>query len=384
VHHKRILLIAIIAITLASTIPSPALAIRGMPNSAAFGYGARLDMWAGDMYAAVELASSLGLDWLAIDVDWERHWPTLNQPADFSPLDRALQAARLKKISVLLAITHAPTWALTATGPEPNYTNVLLQSFLNVYADVIQAVELFPGMNSTDKWGAAPNPEAYLTMLQTVHQGCEASGRSVYLVTTIQPVLPGSVEGSLDGKVFLERLYTLGSTSQMPIIGIRYPRLTGAPMTDKSDLYPIVLREYEQIRAVMLQYQQTRGLIWITGFSWPTSGTHNPADPLTLPLTPAYQAQWTHQAFQLLRAQLFIGAAFFDSLNHENASQSLPVLYQPDGSIHPASVTISQFAGGSLTSTTWIAPPLPVNSTSSITPSPSPVNFKHSESKPQK
>ena len=173
----------------------------------------------------------------------------------------------------------------------------------------------------------------------------------------------------------------------MPIIGIHYPTITGAPMTDQSELYPIVLRYYEQIRAVMLQYQHTRGLIWVTNFSWPTSGTLNPAEPLTLPMTPAHQAQWVHQAFQLLRAQLFIGTAIFSSLNHELSLISEPALYQPGGSIHTASVTISQYAGGSINSTNWTVPHVPqafVQPLATSQPTPASTNFITSDGKPRK
>jgi hypothetical protein len=387
VNYKKIISIAIAALILFSAFPHPVFAAVGLPNSASFGYGARLDMWGEDVYAALDLAANMGLDWLAIDVDWARHWPAIDQPADFSKLDYVLQAARQKQISILLSLTHAPAWALTATGPEPSFTNALLQSILAVYSDVIQAVELFPGANSSARWGAAPNPQAYLTMLQTVRQGCDAAGRTVYLVTTVEPILPGTENGSLDDQVFLESLYMLGGKGYLPIIGIRFPMLMGAPMSDQSDLYPIVLRHYEGLRALMLQHEHAHGMIWITGFSWPTSGTADPMDPLTLPVTPAHQAQWVNQAFQLLRAQLFIGTAFFAYLNHEISPEPTQTLAQSGGTIHPASVAISQFTGGSVNTTAWAteqnnsgASPGPVNNAVQTGVN----NFLHYEGKPRK
>jgi hypothetical protein len=387
VKHKRFCLIAVAALTLFGAFPSPGFAVAGLPNTASFGYGARLDMWGQDVYTALELAANMGLDWLAIDVDWARHWPAIDQPADFSKLDYVLQAARQKQISILLSLTHAPAWALTTTGPEPNFTNALLQSILHVYSDVIQTVELFPGANSTTRWGAAPNPQAYLTMLQTVRQGCDAAGQNVYLITTVEPLLPGTGDGSLDDQDFLESLYNLGGTAYLPIIGIRYPALMGAPMSDQSELHPVVLRHYEGIRSLMLQHEHTRGMIWITGFSWPTTGTADPADPLTLPVTPAHQAQWVNQAFQLLRAQLFIGTAFFASLNQETGAQPSQILSQSGGTIHPASVAISQFAGGSVTTAAWSAPNNNggTNPTSAAAAMPTSMeNFVHYEGKPRK
>ena len=387
VCHKQFFLLVSAALILICAFPGPAAAAAGLPNTATFGYGARLDIWGEDVYAALELASSMGLDWLAIEVDWARHWPALDQPADFSRLDYALQAARQKQISVMLSLTNAPAWAMTANGPEPGFTNALLQSILNVYADIIQAVELFPGVNTTAGWGTAPNPQAYLTMLQTVRQGCDAAGRGNVLVTSLAPLFSENSAGSMSDRAFLENLYALGAMAYIPIIGIHYPDVMGAPMSDQSERFPLVLRHYEDIRALMLQYQHNRGMIWITSFTWPTTGTADPSDPLTLPVTPAHQAQWVNQAFQLLQAQLFIGTGFFSSLNHEIPSQSSPALFLTTGIIHPASVTISQFAGGSVNSIAWIVPSS--NRGTMLTAAASTVpeqarNFLHYDGKPRK
>jgi len=384
----KVYLLTIVAILFSlCAFPQAGRATTGLPNSAAFGYGARINMWGEDVSAALELASNMGLDWLAIDVDWARHWPSLDQPADFSRLDYVLQIARQKQISVLLSLTHAPAWALTTSGPEPNFTNALLQSILDVYSDVIKAVELFPGINTTSRWGTTADPQAYLTMLQTVRHGCDTNGRALYLVTTVEPLLPGTTDGSQDDRIFLEGLYNLGGTAYLPIIGVRYPELKGAPMSDQSEQYPITLRHYELIRELMLQHQHANGMIWITGFSWPISGTTDPADPLTLPVTPTQQAQWVNQAFQLLRAQLFIGTAFYSALNATDTTQTIQALYRPGGSIHPASVVISQFADGSVNSTSWVVPQSQsggIHTPETVVTQLAPTKFLHFEGKPRK
>jgi hypothetical protein len=382
---QRWFLISLAVLVILSAYPIRASATGGLPNTAAFGYGARLDMWGQDANMAMDLATSLGLDWVAIDVDWSRHWPSIDQPADFSALDNILQAARQKHLSILLSLTHAPAWAMTASGPEPGITISLLQSILNVYPDVILAVELFPGVNSTVRWGTTPSPQAYLSMLQNTRQALNTAGQAgVYLVTTIEPIQPGSTDGSIDDQAFLDSLYSSGGLSLMPIVGIRYPVVMGEPMANQDSLYPIVLRHYESVRAVMLRYQHENGLIWITGFTWPTSGIANPADPIALPITPANQEQWVNQAFQLLRAQLFIGAAFFSSLNQATYSQPSPSLLFMGGTIHPACIPISRYADGLITSTSWTPPVTPIVSPAPPTSQSTQNNFLRNLDKPPK
>jgi hypothetical protein len=347
------ILVTTAVLIILAAIPNPVKATSGVPNSPLFGYGARLDMWGQDVPGAMDLAVALGLDWLAIDVDWNRHWPSLDSTPDFTPLDVVLQAARVRQLPVLLSMTHAPGWALTPSGPDASITSAVLLSILNAYPDVVLAVELFPGANSVINWGAAPNPQAYLTMLQVVRQALDTSGRTVYLVTTLEPLPPGDSDIGLDDQVFLESLYTSGGLPYMPIIGIRFQAIYGAPMSDVNALNPIVLRHYEQIRQMMLRYSHNSGLIWITGFNWPTTGSADPTNPLNLPATPSLQAQWMNEAYQLLRGQLYIGAGFFSNLNSSTPSQSYPALLLPGGSLHPACVPLSQLADGSITTLTW-------------------------------
>ena len=355
-HLQRFALICLTLLTVLCALPLNASATSGLPNVATFGYGARVDIWGQDVISSIALASDLGLDWLAIDVDWNRHWPSLQNTANFSPLDVALQAARYEQISVLLTLINPPPWALTSTGPDVAITLAVLQAIVNPYTDVIQAVELFPGANTAAQWGAAANPSAYLGLLQSVRQGFDANGYSIYLVTSVEPLQEPSTQGNLDDLTFLENLYTLGGAAYMPIVGLRFPTVIGAPMADPDKTNHFALRHYENIRQVMLSHQHETGLIWITGFSWPTSGLADLAEPLSLPATPALQAQWTNEALQLLRAQLYIGAGFFSNLNPNAANPNLPALLNIGGGIHPACVPISQYAGGIITSTSWTPP----------------------------
>ena len=122
---------------------------------------------------------------------------------------------------------------------------------------------------------------------------------------------------------FLDGLYAAGAANYMPIVSVRLPAISYNPLKPNGADARLVLRHYEQIRAVMEDNGHTRGLIWVTSFSWD-------AETAT---SSAAQAVWLNQAFELMRAQLYIGAAFFDSLNPSQISEAQLLL--PDGSFHP-------------------------------------------------
>ena len=54
---------------------SVAQAVRGMPDSTEFGYGAQLDIWGEEVDLSIKSAVAIGLDWVRIDFDWARLWP---------------------------------------------------------------------------------------------------------------------------------------------------------------------------------------------------------------------------------------------------------------------------------------------------------------------
>ena len=101
-----------------------------------------------------------------------------------------------------------------------------------------------------------------------------------------------------------------------------------------------VLRHYEAVRQVMLQHDHAHGLIWVTGFSWPEESLDSPSDQ---------QIRWLNQAFQLMKSQLYIGVAFFESLNppqddkpSASPTQSLIMNDAQGTHMHPALVALGQ------------------------------------------
>jgi len=117
-----------------------------------------------------------------------------------------------------------------------------------------------------------------------------------------------------------------------PIVGLRYQEIVGQPISDPAQGEFGVLRHYEFVRNFMLQNNHRTDLIWITGFSWPSQLA-----------SMEEQASWVYDAYKLLKAQLYIGAAFFNSLNPSSPEE---LFYNPaslvlaDGSLHPAATQL--------------------------------------------
>lgn len=333
----------------------------GLPGSPEFGFGARLDIWGQQVNPAINAASGMGLNWIAVDFDWGRLWPEANTLPDLSHLQQVMDAAQRGYLSVLLSITNAPPWALSTHGPDPELTAGLILSLYRLFPNTLLAVELFPGANQASGWGKQPDPAAYVSMLKITHSVLKDSGAEILIVAGGFTPLRSTKDGAgIEDKYFLESLYELGAAAYMPVIGLRLADITGSPLATPGKEDPVTLRHFEEIRGIMLKNQHQNGLIWITGFSWPADikqvGNRD---------TSIFdeQAVWLSQAFRMVRSHLYIGAAFFDQLNPGAVSERRPHtvsaingssnnLILPDESLHPACNVISQLAAVNASSNT--------------------------------
>jgi len=340
----KVILGLLIAGLLASQLPEwvkPARAASGLPNSPDFGYGARLDVWGQEVELAINAASSVGVDWIGVDFDWQRHWPDSAVPVNLEALDQVMAIAQSQGINILLSMTHAPAWALGPDGPDIQQTAALVAMLANRYPQSLLTIELFPSANTTAGWGAHPDPSAYVVVFQACQVALQNIGSKILLVAGgLSPLGQSPSIGDVDDLDFLNGLYKAGAANFMPILSLRLSPAEGEAMTPPGEAASRVLRHYETVREVMLQFGHANGLIWITGFSWPVQGKAT---------SPDGQIRWLNQAFQLMKSQLYIGVAFFDRLNPpedgERAASQVQSLIKKDAKgthLHPALAALGQ------------------------------------------
>lgn len=308
-----------------SWLAAPVQAAAYQPNGLKFNYGANLDLGGATIKEAIELANQLDLDWVAVYFDWQDTWPDHQGNPDLSNFIRAVTAAQQRSINVMLTIANPPAWALTPQGPDHQITIHLVSTLVKAFPNTIKAVELFPGANTRAEWGAVPDAAGYLSLIQEVNVKLENARQDTIVLPSLVAIQPQP--GIEDPEVvqFLDDLYLAGGKSWMPVIAIRFPAVYGSPLDDPIQSGTITLRYYERIRQEMLKNQHEDGSLWITGFSWPTAVTST-----------SDQVDWLRQAYQLLKAQLYIGAAFFSWFNE-------PGLHEQDlGSASLISVTAEQ------------------------------------------
>lgn len=333
----RIFLVAMWLTTSFVMPSSVAQAVRGMPDSTEFGYGAQLDIWGEEVDLSIKSAVAIGLDWVRIDFDWARLWPDSTGSPNLENLDRVMRDLSLHHINVLLSLINAPSWAKTPLGPDTEYTIDLLRLLVERYPENLLTIELFPLANTLQGWGAIPDPAAYSALLEASQKALGESGSPALIVAAgLAPLPQDHSPKDMDDMLFLEELYQAGATAYMPILSLRLNGVSEDIMAPPDSSDPRVFRHYESLRQVMIKNDHSNGLIWITGFAWPPTNTDN-----------SEQVRWLIQALTLTKSQLYLGVAFFDRLNPEsgsssNLSDSLILTDSGNTHLHPALSTLGQ------------------------------------------
>ena len=173
-----------------------------------------------------------------------------------------------------------------------------------------------------------------MSVLNTVGNALTKSKLAVRLVAAgLKPVLTGDGNSAqdMDDVSFLQSLYINGLSNVVTIVSVQANDLTGEPLqaSDKSE--PRVLRHYENIRQVMLDFGHESGLIWITHLT-PPDGSIDVGDQQYL--NPLSQSAWYEQALSQVKSQLYIGVAFLSGLNPSESEQSISLI-QSQGDYHP-------------------------------------------------
>jgi len=327
------LCLGIILTSTVFSVPEETVIPNGVPNSPSFGYGARLDPLGFQVKQSIKMAGQFDLDWIAVEYDWARHQPTSSMKRDWDTLDEIVTLAKNNNLSVMVSISNPPEWVITSKGPSKWRTLSLIREFAYRYPNKIQAIELFPGVNTVQGWGNVPDPIAYATLLKRVQASLDDSNSGIILVSGgLLPISTQDSSRNMGDLEFLEELYASGASQFMPIVGIQLPAIYPDPTMPPRQSKDITLRHYEAIRNVMLENNHKNGLIWVTGFSSQTK----------ISLSTADHSLWIKQAYLMMRRQLYIGTAYFQHLNPSIHHSKYESLLLEDGSLHPAFEEIGQ------------------------------------------
>jgi hypothetical protein len=255
-------------------------------------------------------------------VPWQALQPAKGAAIQWSTYEPLISAANKSQVAILASVTNPPQWAITPDGPETSASVLFISQLAQAFGPALQAIELLPQANTLRGWGAAPNPQSYLGLFKAVQNSLKNRKSPITLAAGgLLPVCGSAEKGVMEDLTWLKNFYKLGAAGSVQVISMQLPESTGAPGDPTSPDRCKTLRHYEDIRTIMIANHHEKGMVWITRFH-PSAGTIE------------QQAAWLGKAYQQIRSQLYIGAAFFDGLNPSVSSEFSIIL--PSSEYHPA------------------------------------------------
>jgi len=306
-------------IMMLALLPTQQVSANPVSYAGEFSYAVNINPLGNTVANALIQARNLNPDWLMVDFDWNVWFPSSDSIQSFQALDTVMQFAEDNRIAVCIRIMNPPQWALTGSGPDHNSSIDLIHFMKHRYPNSMQAVEVFPGANTTQGWGVAPSPQAYVDLLETVQQSFIQQEINLMLVVggLVTVASPDQIANISDIS-FLEGLYHAGLNSLNVTLSLQLLDLEPNLLQASQNNNDPVLLHIDAIQNVMVLNDDEAGPVWITALSYQSGQSQSPA---TLSDTCA-----------LLRSRLFVGLISPVALNPVSSAPGMMTVSDGNGS----------------------------------------------------
>lgn len=320
----------------APAAPAPVPAAVAPPAGAGFfGYGIQINAWQGDKNGSAGMVNDIGFNWAKQQVRWEF---VENEPGavNWSEMDQIIDALHGRGINVLFSVVTAPQWTRPdkpGTGGPPNDFN-LYANFVGAmagrYCGRLQAIEVWNEQNLQREWEGFPlDPALYMDLLRRAHGSIKAACPSIIVVSGATTPT-GNSGVAVDDIDYLRGMYNNGLAAYSDAIGVhpsgygQPPRATfqqwqagqydGPSHVNHRSFY--FYSTMVESRQVMVQYGDTNKRLWPTEFGWASSQSPHPGYEYAAYNSAQQQAQYTVEAYNMMRDWGWVGVPFLWNLNY--------------------------------------------------------------------
>jgi len=293
---------------------------------------------------------SIGVNSIRIEADWAGISYAGPGTFDWSQLDQEVASIEAAGMSIDMVVMTTPSWAAVAgqsgsdlaQPADPAAFGSFAAAVAQRYAPQgVQDYEIWNEPNSTDFWLPAPNPAAYVQVLQAAYTDIKAVDPSAFVITG--GLAPEANEnGNIDEVTFLQDMYADGAQGYFDALGdhpYSYPALPDTYEEwsgwSKMDATPTSLRN------VMTANGDGSKPIWITEVGAPTGGPDS--------VGTAGQAEELTQAIDNAKTTPWIGGLYIytyeDSGGDPTTDEDWFGLLNADGSPKPAWSAVASAIG---------------------------------------
>lgn len=324
----------------AAAAPAATTSTAGAPvaapnTSSGFGYGVTANLWQGDKQGAADLIKQLGFNWVKQQIRWEYAEPSPGA-VNWQEMDDIVNTMNGNGINVMFSVVTSPPWArptLGGTGGPPEdfqvYAN-FVGAIAGRFCGRLQAIEVWNEQNLRREWEGFPlEPASYMDLLKRAYNSIKAQCPSM-LVISGATTPAGYSDVAFDDIDYLRGMYQNGLKQYSDGIGIHPSGFANPPTVRFEDwtsgnydaLSHVNHRSFyfrstlEQSRQVMVEFGDTAKRLWPTEFGWGSTPSPQPGYEYEARIGEGTQAQWTVDAFNIMRDSGYVATAMLWNLNY--------------------------------------------------------------------
>lgn len=326
----------------AVSAPAPVAAPSG---GAGFGYGVQAHMvHTGQEDKVMAVTKGMGFNWVKQQVEWKVFEANQGQ-RDFGALDNIVNSAGASGISLLFSVVNAPAWARepghdgSVGGPPQNpqtygdFVGALAGKYCGT---ALKAIEVWNEQNLHYEWGNKPlNAGEYVQLLAAGYNSIKGACPSMTVVSGA--LTPAGNNGNLamDDFAYLEQMFQAGANNYLDAVGAHPSGYNVPPWATADTACEEIQKSGNSFngacdsphhswsfQSTMLGYRNIMNVygaggktIWPTEFGWAAGGAFHPAYAYANDNDFTEQAEWTVQAYQMMKGWGWVGPAFLWNLN---------------------------------------------------------------------
>lgn len=315
----------------AAAAAAPAKSYPTAPGT--FAYGIQIDPW-GDRAGAIAATKSMGFGWIKFQLPWKDYE---GSPGARGFPDDAVNQINGAGLKVLLSIVKAPNWArpgnsdFSVEGPpsDPNTYAAYVGALAGHLKGKVGAIEVWNEQNLWYEWGREPlDPGRYVDLLCKAYSAIKAADPSIVVISgALTPTGLNDGSTAIDDLVYLQRMYAAGAKRCFDAVGAHPSGYNNPPDAKFGYSNPaepsfknhpsFFFRDtMERYRAVMVANGDSGKRVWPTEFGWASSGSPHPGYEYAAQNSAEEQAQYTVQAYQMMKSWGWVGPAFLWNLNY--------------------------------------------------------------------
>lgn len=257
----------------------------------------------------LDAVTSSRAQWLRFDFDWS--WVQRDGPTawDWAAIDRIVDAARQRGLSVVALPTYTPEWARPGGSDQkhPPTNPQDFATFVRVAAERyvprgVTVWEIWNEPNVSQFW-TRPDAGAYTALLRASADALRSVSPAVTVLTGGTAPADDSPGSSISPPTFVKRIYAAGGAASFDAVAI-HPYTF--PLDPTSRVSANALLQTREIRDQMVARGDGAKLIWATETGAPTRGEASVSE--------GKQAQWVQDYYGVWNGWPFTGPMLWYSV----------------------------------------------------------------------